>query len=344
MRAAEAHKDQTALQRLIRVFEDILVQAVETTDSSAFEPLMVVDMRLGMFEAFVLSLRVDGTVYSIPRPIEVEEAHQISATRQRTPMCAYRNKKSQNWIACSEGRLKERLSDPGFEVVEYVLDHGLTLHENERSSFVRLWHAFLSRLTTTDSGQDYSRVVFVVDRGDVVPMIEQAIPSVGEKLDKSHGGEKWQSAQVTCIDADLDISGFVFLNTPRDLPTANGPYLLLRGERSAFEAVFDGSQFSCQPAQSIVLSKYQKIAVVGMVPPATTPPNIIYFPDEVSFQKASFMGYLHWWCQIDERRVEELRQRYILLEQQLTSKKKETKRLDGLLERLQAVLQRINQQ
>lgn len=344
MRAAEAQKDQQALQGLIRIFEKIIAQSVEATTSTAFEPMMVIDMRFGMFEAFILSLRADGAVYSIPRPIEVEEAHQIPATRLRTPMCAYRKKKSQNWIVCSEGRLEEKASEPEFEVVESVLEYGLALPENQQSTFERLWHAFLGRLTSTDSGQDYNRVIFVVDSGNVVPLIERSIPVVGEKIDKTKGDKKWQSALVMCIDADLDISGFVFLNTPRDLQAPHGSYLLLRGESIAVDAAFDGSQFSYTNVQSITLSRYQKIAVVGMVAPATTPPNVLYFPEEVDFQNASLTGYLHWWLQIDERRLEELRQRYMLLEQQLVTKKKETERLVALLNRLKAVLQRINQQ
>jgi len=344
MKVADAQKDQTALQGLIRIFENMIVQAVEATASTAFEPLMVIDMRFGMFAAFIISLRADGTVYGIPRPLEVEEAHQIPATRLRTPMCAYRKKKTQNWIVCSEGRLKEKVSEPEFEVVESVLDYGLTLPENDRLTFVRLWHAFLGRLTSTDSGQDYNRVIFVVDNGDVVPIIEQSIPLVGEKIDKSKGDSKWQSALVVCIDATLDISGFAFLNTPRDLQVSQGLYLLLRGESSAVEAAFEDSQFSYASMQSIALSKYHKIAIVGVTTPAVIPQNMLYFPNEDQFQNACLTGYLHWWLQIDGRRVEELRQRYILLEQQLATKKKETEGLVGLLNRLKTVLQHINQQ
>ncbi len=342
MIAAEAQK--TALQGLIRIFENMIVQAVEVTDSAAFEPLMAVDMRFGMFEAFVISLRADGTVYSIPRPIEVEEARQIPTTRLRTPMCAYRKKNTQNWIVCSERRLKEKASEPDFEVAEYVLEYGLRLPETQRSTFVRLWHAFLSRLTSTDSGQDYTRVVFVVDNAAMVPMIEQSIPLVGEKIDKSKGDKKWQSALVVCIDAALDISGFVFLNTSRDLQAPQGSYLLMRGESSAVEAAFDGSQFSYASVESIALSTYHKIAFVGMASPAGASPNVIYFPEEADFQKACLTGYLRWWLQIDDKRMEEIRQRYILLEQQLAAKKKETESLVSLLNRLKVVLQHINQQ
>lgn len=345
MTTTEARNTQAAIKGLTRLFENMIIHALEERTGPSFEPLMVVDMRFGMFEAFVVSLRADGTVYSIPRPIEVEEADQLSASRVRTPMCAYRKKKSQSWIVCSEKRLQEKASDPEFEVVEYVLDYALTLSETERSTFVRLWYAFLSRLTNTDSRQDYNRVIFIVENKDIVPIIEQSIPLVGEKIDRGAGDKKWQSALIVCIDPKLDLSGFAFLNTPNDLQMSHSLYLLLHDKSSAVEAAFDGSQFSYATAHSITLSKYQKIALVGMAAPDPSPsPNVIYFPDKFIFQKACLIGYLHWWMQIDEKLVEELRQRCMRLEQQLMSKKTETKYLISLLSRLKSVVQRINQQ
>ncbi|XWX05460.1 hypothetical protein VZO05_07830 [Aggregatilineales bacterium SYSU G02658] len=343
MEDAKAWKDQKAIRGLIQVFETMIIKTVDATESVAFEPLMVIDMRSNMFEAFIISLRPEGTFYSIPRAIEVEEAHQISVPRLRTTMCAYRKKKSQNWIVCSENRLREKVSEPDFEVVEGVLNYGLTLFETDRPTLERLWHAFLSKLVSTDSGQDYNQVVFVVDNEDVVPVMEQLIVNVGEKIDRYRKDKKWQFALVACVDTALDMRGFVFLNTPRDLQASQGLYLLLHKDTSAVEAAFDGTQFSYKSASAITLDKYRKIAIVGVAAPAMTHPNVIHFPEEENFLNACLIGYLQWWLQINDARLEELRHRHKLLAEQLDIKKKETKFLALVLDRLKKVLQRIKQ-
>ena len=78
MKVAEAQKQQTAIKGLIRLFEDAVVRTAAASETNInFNPILVIDMRFGKFQAFIVSLRSDGDFYAIPRAINVEEADNI---------------------------------------------------------------------------------------------------------------------------------------------------------------------------------------------------------------------------------------------------------------------------
>jgi len=340
MTIAQARQQQTALEGLIRAFEDAFVQSAASSPQINFEPVLVIDMRFGMFHAFVLSVRSDGNLHSIPRPIKVEEADGIYPARALIPLYAYRKKKTQNWVMCTAGRLNQKSSEGNFDVAENVFEYTLTLPEKEQAgTFERLWSAFLSSLVETDSGQDYKRVVFVVDNASSVSLIQAALPKVGARLDK--GGSKWQSAFVVCIDAAVDLQGYAFLNKPHDLSTSNALYLLLLGPSMALAVEFNGSGFQYDQVHHADVASFSKIAAIGITS-TIDHPDVLLYGDDSKFKKACLIGYLHWWLQIDEKRLDELRQKVTLLEAQLAAARIETDSMQMLVDRLRNVLHQLN--
>jgi len=99
-------RQQGTLGHLALIIEDLLVRTATRPATYAtvptltidlpridFSPALIIDIRKGLFEAFVLSLRNDGTLYRIARPIRIEEAEGISVARDSTPLCAYRRQR-----------------------------------------------------------------------------------------------------------------------------------------------------------------------------------------------------------------------------------------------------------
>jgi hypothetical protein len=343
MKVAEAQKHQTALKGLIHLFEDALVRTVAASATNVdFDPILVIDMRFGMFQSFILSLRADGNFYAIPRAINVEETDNFSVARESTTLCAYRKKKASNWKVCSESQLEYKAGLGDFDVAHNAISYALALPEKERvSNFERLWFTFLSLLTETDSGQDYKRIAFVIDEADHLLLLQSALPKVGSRLDK--GGQKWQSAVIIPISSTTDIYGFAFLNNPRALTESHHEYLLLLLDaKQAIEVTYNGSDFHFELVRSVNLERYEKIAIVGEMSSQHGYSHILLYADTTEFEIACLIGYIHWWLQIDEERLDRLRRKLALLSEQLIQIKAETITLQNLHSRLQNVLRKLN--
>jgi len=332
------------LGNMLSLFEDALVRVTESSlPRIDFSPALIVDIRKGLFEAFVLSLRNDGTLYRIARPIRIEEAEGISVARDSTPLCAYRRQRSAAWVACSRSRLEEIRSSTEIQVAEHILAYGMELEESEQQrTLERLLFSFLSLLAESDSAQAYNQVVFIIDDEQHRPLLQAVLPKVGARLDNG-SKPRWQSAMIVMVDATTDLSAYAFLTTPSTLIETGSSYLLLPDQNSAREFIYDGSELRPGKLNNrIKYDKYKHVIVVGMTPQPRALPGFEFVNDMSAFQKMCLNGYITWSLQIDEARLSELRQRHERLKEELQKAREQTYYLQQLADRLQVVINRLN--
>lgn len=344
MSSRKLQQDQKqTLEGLIRLFEDTLIR---TTSNSVpivdFDPVLVIDLRRNHFDAFVLSLRSDGTLHRLPRPVKIEEAESISAARDRTPLCAYRKQRASMWTACSMGRLQQLSTDAAYETVDNVFEYILRLPETEQNkTFERLWFAFLSLLSETDSGQDYKRILLLVDDERHQAIIQAALPRVGGRLDKG-SGSKWQSATSTVLDHKTDISAYAFLSNPYEVDRNSASYLLIANPSTGHEYRYDGSEMKyIQLNGTVNFKAYDRILVLGMEDSSCDLDHIqVVEIDE--FEKMCLNGYINWWLRIDDTRLEGLRAKRDQLQQEIEQMRKQNSHLQQLAERMSRAVNHLN--
>lgn len=332
---------QVARTGFVSLFEDALMRNVRVEQKPIFEPLLIVDMRGGYVQILVLSLGTDGSFRGIPRPIKVEVAEQFTTAVERTPLCLYRKGASPTWVACSSERLQALQQRSEFLCVPDLLAYAHTLPEVEKGkTFARMWGAFLMPFTEVDSGQDYQKVVFVVDDIRYLSVLQLALRQLAPRLEKG-GGKKWETALFASVESTVDLSGYAFFHRPRDVGTKPERYLLLTQPDQGVEYMYDGASFhtGTLTEKAVLVSRYQRIAAVGIQTSDQTPAVILTYTSVEAFQIASLMGYLYWWMQIDDARLNQLRERQKRLLNQLSAINEKADRLRALSLRMSRVLQ-----
>jgi hypothetical protein len=336
---------QSILGSMLGLFEDALIRTAESNMSHvAFEPVLVIDMRLNTFRAFVLSLRNDGTLFRIARPIKIEEAAGIAAARENTPLIAYRKKNMSKWTACSRGRLEQLSRTDEYEIVEDGGTFVLQLPESDRDkTFERLWFAFLGLIGESDSGQDYTRVMFIVDNEGCVPLLQSALPRIAPRMNKGMGLQ-WQSAEIAAIGAGVDTTPFAFLQDPHELNKAERVYLLLTGPQTGIEYVYNGSEMTCVPLNGrVAFEKYDRIIVVGMDRPLGHGNHIQGVEDKAALEDLGLNGYVNWYLRIDDERLDAMRVRIEKYLSKLAVARQQTSDLQQTVERMRKTVSRLNQ-
>ena len=90
------------------------------------------------------------------------------------------------------------------------------------------------------------------------------------------------------------------------------------------------------------MERYDKIAIVGQMSSQNGYSHLLLYADVTEFETACLIGYIHWWLQIDEDRLDTLRRKQAILNEQLIQMKAETVKLQNLYSRLQNVLRKLN--
>jgi hypothetical protein len=341
---SNAHHEQL-IGRFIHLIEEVLIELPQHADLSSIqmEPTLIIDMRDDHFNAFVLSLDINGRLHRLPRPIRVEEAEGgITAARNRPGMHAYRKIKSQAWVACSENRARQLMNDENYEVALNLSTYITDLPEADQTRvFERLFFTFLALLTETDSGQDYQRILIIIDHNYSANLVQSTLKRIGIKLDKG-STTKWQDAMLLILDSAIDLIGYAFLAT--GIPFGDHTTcLLLVDPLTAYAYEFKGADIvSAQLYDLIDLSNYDQIIILLDQSVDTPIKGVQFIRDWVQLEEIGLNGYLNWWLQINEERVVALHRKREKLLDQLNSIQQHNQHLEYLLQKMSIVLDLLN--
>jgi hypothetical protein len=295
------------IDSFLALFEDLL-SAIGSSHGDGYlvSPTLVIDLRGGCFEAFVVSQDSQGWLYPAPRAIKVEVAPQITTARTRTTLSMYRGKSSRTWVACTDDRITSLSMESGYVLVRDMLKYAFELDVVERSaSFDRMLHTYLSLLAGTDSAHDYNRIMLVVDDEHVVDYIQGSLQKIASKL-----GGQWQDAQIILIPASWDLLPCAFMHNTNFSEYRHLIFLLLHSSKLASKYNLKARKFSSTTVRSIIsVENYDQIIVIGSVPNELLDSKRIRFhADQASLDRAALIGYLHLlWRQKDTNQKDQSR-------------------------------------